>query len=210
VRGEEKMTWIKICGITNLEDGLRAASLNVDALGFIFASSPRRVEPSVAREIISVLPETLLKAGVFVDEDPVEVLRVAECCSLNILQFHGEESPEYCRKFLCSVFKTIRIKDFDSLNDMERYPDATLLLDTYSPVQAGGTGISFPWEIALKAKEKRNFILSGGLTPSNVGEAIKTIKPWGVDVCSGVEVTPGKKDPLKMKEFIEEIRKADG
>ena len=91
--GEEKMTWIKVCGITNMDDGLKASSLGVDALGFIFAPSPRRVEPSVAKEIIPVLPKTLLKVGVFVNEDPEEVLRVAEYCSLNVLQFHGQESP---------------------------------------------------------------------------------------------------------------------
>lgn len=203
------MTWIKICGITNMEDGLKAASLRADALGFVFASSPRRVEPSVAKEIISVLPETLLKVGVFVNEAPEEVRRVAKYCGLNALQFHGKESPEYCQKFFHPVFKAIRIKDLESLKDMERYHDVSILLETYSPVQAGGTGSAFPWEIALRAKEKRGFVLSGGLTPSNVGEAIKTLKPWGVDVCSGVEVTPGKKDLLKMKDFIKETRKAD-
>ncbi|MDI6761962.1 MAG: phosphoribosylanthranilate isomerase [Thermodesulfobacteriota bacterium] len=203
------MTWIKICGITNIEDGLEAVSLGVNALGFIFAPSPRRVEPSVAKEIISVLPETLLKVGVFVNEDPEEVLRVAEYCGLNVLQFHGQESQEYCQKFFIPVFKAIRIKNLESLKDIENYHDVTILLDTYSPVQAGGTGNPFPGEIALKAKEERDFILSGGLSPSNVGEAIKKVRPMGVDVCSGVEVTPGKKDPLKMRDFIKEVRKAD-
>jgi len=203
------MTWIKICGITNLEDGLKAASLGVDALGFIFAPSPRRIEPSVAKEIISVLPKTLLKVGVFVNEDPEEVLRVAKYCGINVLQFHGRESPEYCQKFFHPIFKAIHIKDLESLKDMEKYCDVSILLDTYSPVQAGGTGNPFPWEIALKAKEERDFILSGGLSPSNVGEAIKKVRPMGVDVCSGVEVTPGKKDPSKMKEFINESRKSD-
>ncbi|MBM4351121.1 MAG: phosphoribosylanthranilate isomerase [Deltaproteobacteria bacterium] len=196
------MTWIKICGITNIEDARQAASIGVDALGFIFAPSLRRVEPEVVKKIILALPKTLLKVGVFVGEESKEVLRIAEYCSLNALQFHGNESPEYCRKFVYPIFKAIHVKDLESLKDMEKYRDVYIILDTYSPSQAGGTGISFPWEIALKAKEKRNFILSGGLTPSNVGEAIKTIKPWGVDVCSGVEVTPGKKDLLKMKEFI--------
>ena len=203
------MTWIKICGITNIEDALKAASLRVDALGFIFAPSLRRVEPDVAQKIIRALPKTLLKVGVFVNEERKEVQRVAEYCSLNVLQFHGEESPEYCQKFFHSVFKAIHIRDFESLKDMEKYHDCFILLEAYSPVQAGGTGISFPWEIALKAKEKRNFILSGGLNPGNVGEAIKKVRPWGVDVCSGVETMPGKKDPSKMVEFIKEVRKAD-
>ena len=203
------MTWVKICGITNIEDGLKAASLGVDALGFIFAPSMRRIKPDTTQKIIQALPATLLKVGVFVDEDPEEVLRVAEYCGLNALQFHGKESPDYCQKFSLLVIKAIQIKDLESLDDMERYPDTTLLLDTYSPVQAGGTGNSFSWEIALKAKEKRDFILSGGLNQDNVGEAIKKMGPFGVDVCSGVETNPGKKDLLKMVEFVKEVRKAD-
>jgi phosphoribosylanthranilate isomerase len=203
------MTWIKICGITNIEDGLKAASLGADSLGFIFAPSQRRVDPDVAKKIILALHKTLLKVGVFVNEDPEEVLRVAEYCSLNGLQFHGEEQPDYCQKFSLPVIKTIRIKNLESLKDMEKYHDVSILLETYSPVQAGGTGNTFPWEIALKAKEEKNFVLSGGLNPLNVGEAIKKVRPWGVDVCSGVEVSPGKKDLLKMVEFVRGVKKAD-
>ncbi len=203
------MTWIKICGITNMEDGLKAASLGVDALGFIFAPSPREVGPDVAQKIIRALPPHPLKIGVFVNEDPDEVLRVVEFCDLNGLQFHGEESPEYCRIFSLPVIKAIRIKDMESLSDMERYPDVTLLLDTYSSAKAGGTGNPFPWEIALKAKERRNFILSGGLNQDNVGEAISRVRPWGVDVSSGVEMVPGKKDHLRMNDFVKEVRKTD-
>ena len=192
-----------------MEDGLKAASLSVDALGFVFASSPRRVEPDVAQKIIRTIPTPPLKVGVFVNEDPDEVSRVAEYCGLNVLQFHGGESPEYCQLFSLPVIKAIRVKDLESLDDMERYPDATLLLDTYSSVKAGGTGNPFSWEIALKAKEKRNFILSGGLNQDNVGEAISKLRPWGVDVSSGVEMVPGKKDHLKVNEFVMEARKAD-
>ncbi len=207
--GGEDMTWIKICGITNLEDGLKAASLGVDALGFIFAPSLRRITPDMAQKIIRTLPTPPLKVGVFVNEDPDEVLRVVEFCGLNLFQFHGEESPEYCKIFSLPVIKAIRVKDLESLNDAERYPDATLLLDSYNSAKAGGTGNPFPWEIAVKAKEKRNFILSGGLNPGNVGEAIKKVRPWGVDVCSGVETVPGRKDLSKMAEFVKEVRKKD-
>ena len=203
------MTWIKICGITNIEDGLKAASLGVDALGFIFAPSLRRVEPDKAKKIIKALPNTLLKVGVFVNEEQKEIQRVTEYCGLNGLQFHGEESPEYCQKFFHPVFKTIHIRDFESLKDIEKYHDVFILLDTYSPVQEGGTGKTFSWEIALAARNKRDFILSGGLNPSNVAGAIKKVKPWGVDLCSGVETSPGKKDPLKMRDFVKEVRKAD-
>lgn len=143
------------------------------------------------------------------NEDPDEVLRVAEYCGLNGLQFHGEESPEYCQIFSLPIIKAIRIKDLESLNDTEKYPDATILLDTYSSIKAGGTGNPFPWEIALKAKEKGNFILSGGLNPDNIGEAISKVRPWGVDVSSGVETDPGRKDYLRMNDFVKEVRKAD-
>jgi phosphoribosylanthranilate isomerase len=203
------MTWIKICGITNIEDGLKAASLGVDSLGFIFAPSPRRVDPDVAKKIILALPKTLLKVGVFVNEDPEEVLRVAKYCGINGLQFHGKELPEYCQKFIYPVFKAIHIRDLESLKDLEKYHNVFIILDTYSPVQAGGTGSPFSWKIALRAKEKGNFILSGGLNPSNVGKAIKKVRPWGVDVCSGVEEYPGKKNSIKMVDFIREVRKAD-
>lgn len=203
------MVWIKICGITNLEDGLDAASLGVDALGFIFASSPRRVEPEGAKEIIQALPQALMKVGVFVNEDQKEVQRIVQYCGLNGLQFHGEESPEYCQKFSLPVFKAIRIKGLESLREIEKYHDISILLDTYSPEQAGGTGNPFPWEIALIAKEKRDFILSGGLNPLNVGEAIKKVRPRGVDVNSGVELLPGKKDLFKMVEFVKEVKRAD-
>ena len=203
------MTWIKICGITNIEDGWKAVCLGVDALGFIFAPSPRRVDPVKVRKMIQNLPPWVFKIGVFVNQKCSEVEDIATHCLLNLLQFHGEESPEYCKKFSLPVIKAIHIKDFRSLHPMEKYPDTTLLLDTYSPVRAGGTGIPFPWEIALRGKEKRNFILSGGLSPDNVREAILKVRPWGVDVCSGVETTPGKKDLLKMDEFIKEVKKAD-
>ena len=203
------MTWIKICGITNIEDGLKAASLGADALGFIFAPSPRRVEPAMVRAIVQSLSTSVLKVGVFLNHPLPEVQEIAAYCNLNGLQFHGEESPDYCQKFSQQVIKTIRIKDLESLKDMAKYPNVSILLDTCSPTQGGGTGTPFPWEIALKAKEERDFILSGGLSPLNVGEAIKKVRPMGVDVCSGVETIPGKKDPLKMAEFIKEVRKAD-
>jgi phosphoribosylanthranilate isomerase len=203
------MTWIKICGITNLEDALKAASLGIDALGFIFAPSPRKVEPATVREIIQSLPTAVLKVGVFLNHFISDVEEIAVYCNLSSLQFHGEESPDYCQKFSQQVIKTIHIRGVESLKDMAKYPNVSILLDTYSPTQGGGTGTPFPWEIALKAKEERDFILSGGLNPLNVGEAVKKIRPMGVDVCSGVETVPGKKDPAKLFEFVKEVRKTD-
>jgi len=203
------MTWIKICGITNEEDALLAASLEIDALGFIFAPSPRRVDPSVVEQIVRQLPAFFFKVGVFVNQDLSEVEEIASRCNLNGLQFHGEEPPGYCQHFSLPVMKAIRIKGPESLRNIDFYANVPILLDTYHPTKAGGTGDPFPWEIAIKAKEKRNFVLSGGLTPENVREAIKKIGPLGVDVSSGVERVPGKKDFLKMAEFVKEVRKAD-
>jgi len=203
------MTWIKICGITNLEDGKKAASLGVDALGFIFAPSPRKIDPILAHAIIRYLPASIIKVGVFVNQSLSEVKEIAAYCGLDTLQFHGDESPMYCKTFFLPVIKALRMKNSESLKEVEKYHHVTLLLDTYSPVQAGGTGSVFPWEIAGRLKGKKDFVLSGGLTPSNIGKAIQTLKPWGVDVCSGVEESSGKKDLLNMKDFIKEVRKAD-
>jgi len=203
------MTYIKICGITNLQDARQAVALGVDALGFIFAPSPRRIGPSLAREIISSLPLSVEKVGVFVNENLDEVKRIAGICSLDTLQFHGEETPEYCRQVSLRVIKAIRVKDSQSLGGIQAYPLATILLDAYSPGRAGGTGNTFNWECAREARRKVNFILSGGLDPGNVGRAIHLLHPAGVDVCSGVEMVPGKKDPFKMMEFIKEVRRED-
>ena len=203
------MTWIKICGITHKEDALRAASLGVDAVGFIFAPSPRRVDPWNVRQIVQHLPPFLLKVGVFVDQDFSEVEKIANDCQLSFLQFHGEESPSYCQRFSLPVIKAFRIKDPESLRDIDLYPNASILLDTYHPAKAGGTGDTFPWEIARRAKEKRHFILSGGLTPENVGDAVRSLRPFGVDVGSGVESMPGRKNLSKMVAFVKEVKRAD-
>jgi len=203
------MTWIKICGITNLKDALDAHALGVNALGFIFAPSPRRVEPDVAPKIIRAIPKNLLKVGVFMNEELEEVLRVADYCGLDILQFHGQEPPEYCRQVSIPVIKAIVVKEAESLREIERYAFASILLDACGPGQAGGTGRTFSWELALEARKKRNFILSGGLNPQNVYRAIQMLRPMGVDVCSGVEKVPGVKDRGKMMEFVKEVRKAD-
>ena len=203
------MTWIKICGITNLQDAVDAVSLGVEALGFIFALSPRRISPLAAKEIIRSLPPPVLKVGVFVDEERAEVRRIADGCGLNALQFHGQEPPEYCQEFLLPVIKTIAARSLDRLRDVEKYPSVAILLDTWSADRAGGTGKTFPWEWAKEAQGKRDIILSGGLNPANVYQAIQEVRPAGVDVCSGVEQIPGKKDLLKMIDFVKEVRRAD-
>jgi len=206
------MTKIKICGITNKEDALWAIELRVDALGFVFANSPRRVDPGIVQEIVEHLPPFISRVGVFVNEDRERVKEVAGSCRLTTLQFHGEESPSYCQGFREKVVKAFRIKDKSVLEEITQYQDKVdgCLLDTYSPEGYGGTGKTFNWGIARKIKEfGLPIILSGGLNPDNVREAIKKVGPYAVDVSSGVEKRPGKKDLKKLGDFVRTVRETD-
>lgn len=202
------MVKVKICGITNLEDALAAAEAGADALGFVFyPESPRFIEPGEVRNIISKLPVFITTVGVFVDENEEMIRRIIRESGVQALQFHGEESPLLCTRFREKVIKAVKVKDAESLNSMKMYPLDTFLLDTYHEKVKGGTGRTFDWKIAEKAKEYGLIILSGGLTPSNVGEVIAGVQPYGVDVSSGVEVSPGKKDHRKIREFMKEVRR---
>jgi phosphoribosylanthranilate isomerase len=204
---------VKICGITNLEDALLAASLGAHALGFIFyQKSPRAIRPEAAREIIRALPPLVLSVGVFVDEEAQVVREISERVGLDWVQLHGRESPEYCRSLGRRVLKGFRIKNEASLAFLSEYQNAVqaFLLDTYRPGTPGGTGETFDWEIARQARKYGPVILAGGLTPDNVAAALQTAKPQGVDVASGVEVSPGKKDPGKLKAFFQAIKKMEG
>lgn len=204
-------TKVKICGITNQEDADVAVSLGVDALGFIFARSPRKIEPDTAGEIISSLPAMIAFVGVFVDEEEDRVRQIASQCGLNMLQFHGRESPKYCGLFQQKIIKAFRIRDDMSLRDIPDYQGhaATFLLDTYKKGMMGGTGETFNWNLAIEAKALGPIILSGGLTPNNVKDAILRVRPYGVDVSSGVESCPGKKDHKRLRDFVEQVREAD-
>jgi len=204
---------VKICGITNLEDALLAASLGAHALGFIFyQKSPRAIRPEAAREIIRALPPLVLSVGVFVDEEAQVVREISERVGLDWVQLHGRESPEYCRSLGRRVLKGFRIKNEASLAFLSEYQNAVqaFLLDTYRPGTPGGTGETFDWEIARQARKYGPVILAGGLTPDNVAAALQTAKPQGVDVASGVEVSPGKKDPGKLKAFFQAIKTMEG
>ena len=204
------MVRIKICGITNLEDARLAANLGAQALGFVFYPlSPRKVDPEVARAIIAQLPPLVLSVGVFVDEEAAIVRDLAARVGLDWLQLHGEESPEYCRSLGRRVIKAFRIKDEASLAFLAPYQGAAqaFLLDTYSSGKVGGTGETFDWQLARQAREYGPIILAGGLTPENVARAIKIAQPQAVDVASGVEAAPGKKDPEKLKEFFAAVRR---
>lgn len=204
------MTKIKICGITNKQDAINASSLGVDMLGFVFyKKSKRYVEPKVERDIVSALPPSVIKVGVFVDEDKSKVLDIAENCELGMLQFHGDEDPGYCDSFRssCKIIKAFRIKDKNSLKGINDYDVDFYMLDTYSEKSKGGTGKSFDWKIIEDLEFLKPVILSGGLAPENVAQAIQKFPPYGVDVSSGVEEAPGKKNLELMRKFVENIRK---
>lgn len=199
-------TKIKICGITNLPDARLAVELGAHALGFIFyPKSPRYVKVADAANICNELPPFVTKVGVFVDELEYEIEKALNECLLNVLQFHGEEPPGFCQKFAAKSIKAIRVRDEDSLQAAVEYDVDALLLDTYTDAEKGGTGKTFDWSLAVKAKEMLAppIILSGGLTTVNVQEAIRKVRPYAVDVSSGVEREPGKKDPEKLRRFIE-------
>jgi len=202
------MVRVKICGLTNLEDALLAAALGADALGFIFyPPSPRSVEAEAAKNIIAQLPPLVTTVGVFVDEAAATVQELAARVGLDWLQLHGRETPEYCRHLGRRLIKAFRIREEDSLTGLGAYQGVVqaLLLDTYKKGQVGGTGETFNWTLAQKAKPYGPIILAGGLTPENVAQAIMTAQPQAVDVASGVEAAPGKKDPEKLKAFFRKV-----
>jgi phosphoribosylanthranilate isomerase len=200
------MVRVKICGITNIEDALLAVRYGADAIGFVFAESPRRITPQAAASITKQLPPFVSKVGVFVDELRSIVHDICEMCGLDTVQLHGEESPEYAGSLKPAVIKSIRIKDDASLKAMQSYHASAYLLDTYDDALRGGTGRTFDWSLAKKAKKHGLVILSGGLTPENVREAVEAVKPYAVDVSSGIEEKPGKKDEKKLKEFIKQAK----
>lgn len=194
---------VKICGITNTRDAQRSLSAGADFLGFVFYDrSPRAVSPSRARNIIGRLPESVQTVGVFVNEPAERVRRIAGTCGLDFLQFHGDESPQYCRHFRdFKVIKAFRIRGRLPVEKIKKYPCRFFLFDTFQKQAYGGTGKVFDWRL-LRPLKNRKFFVSGGLTPDNVAGVLKWIKPYAVDVSSGVESGPGKKDPKLVRQFI--------
>ncbi|MBT5550543.1 MAG: phosphoribosylanthranilate isomerase [Nitrospina sp.] len=198
---------IKICGMTQLQDAVFAAEQGADAVGFIFyKKSPRSVNMKAVKEIISKLPPFVDTVGVFVNESADRVNKIAEYCGLDLVQLHGDESPAYCRKIRRRVVKAFRVIDLQSIKQLEKFPVSGFLLDTFSENMHGGTGKVFDWNLAHPAKKVGPVILAGGLTPRNIRQAISQVRPYGVDVCSGVEKSPGIKDPEKVKAFLKNIR----
>lgn len=202
---------IKICGITNKIDALNADALGIDMMGFVFyGKSKRFIEPLVAKDIINELPPGVARVGVFVDEEAGKVREIAEDAGIDTLQFHGNETPEFCTAFRSDfkVIKAFRLKDKQGLRKINDYDVDYYLLDTFKADVIGGTGEVFDWKILKDFELLKPVILSGGLNAANVGQAIREIVPYGVDVSSGVESGPGKKDTELMKKFVEEVRKA--
>jgi phosphoribosylanthranilate isomerase len=204
------MVKIKICGITNKRDAIAAAELRPDMIGFVFYSGSKRyVEPRLVRDIANELPSFISKVGVFVDMDKNRVIEIARECALDMLQFHGDETPDYCADLKKSykVMKAFRIKDSGSLKGINDYDVNFYMLDSYSEKSKGGTGENFDWNIVESFEFLKPVMLSGGLKPDNVRDAIEKLSPYGVDVSSGVESSPGKKEIDFMKKFVENVRK---
>ena len=207
---------IKICGITREEDARAAVEAGADAVGFVFAESPRRIDPAAARRIRETLPPFVAAVGVFVDEAPEVVLAIAADAGLSGVQLHGDE-PAAAAAALAPipVLKAIRVRGPESLAAFDGYPAAGFLLDTEHPGKRGGTGVPWSWSVLARAQSSRPIVLAGGLRPENVAEGIRAARAaglplWGVDVSSSVESRPGVKDPARIRAFVRAARSAAG
>jgi phosphoribosylanthranilate isomerase len=195
---------VKICGITSEADALAAAEAGADAIGLMFyEGSPRHVTLEQAKAISAALPQHVMRVGVFVNAEEAFVHQALTECMLNILQFHGDETPEECSRYPVMTLKAFRVQGEETLAQLEAYPSAGYLLDAYVKDALGGTGATFNWDLAVRAQEfGKPIFLAGGLTPENVAEAVRKVQPFGVDVSSGVEIEPGRKDAEQMRTFV--------
>jgi phosphoribosylanthranilate isomerase len=198
-----------MCGITRREDAAVAAEAGADALGFVLTPSPRRVTAEVVREIVRELPPHVLRVGVFVDEGPAEIARAAAAADVDRVQVHGDPDP-ILRDLLGARFvRAFRVHDENVLEAIRDSGENTFLLDAWSPDAPGGTGLTFDWSVARRAREWGRVILAGGLHAENVGRAIRDALPFGVDVSSGVEEEPGRKSAERIRAFVKAVRDAD-
>jgi phosphoribosylanthranilate isomerase len=203
---------VKVCGITNYGDAAMALDEGVDALGFnFFSRSPRYIRPEDARLIIRRIPPLAVTVGLFVNVDePDQVSMAARAAGVQVLQLHGDETPEYCRALADWILiKAVRIGKNGIPSGLEAYPVQAFLLDARDDALFGGTGKSFDWSLARQMQGMRPILVAGGLRPDNVREAIRVAAPYGVDVCSGVECEPGKKDSVRLRQFMDEVRNVD-
>lgn len=202
---------VKICGITSAEDATVAVEAGADALGFVFyRKSPRYIEPAMARQIVMGLPPLVLPVGVFVNEEQSVVRNLMDDCGLSLAQLHGSESAAYCQELGRPVLKALRVKDRSAFLALAEFRGRAgvrgFVLDAFSDQAYGGTGQVIDWQLAAEAAKAANILLAGGLTPDNVQQAIQAVQPYGVDVSSGVEREPGKKDHEKVRAFIRAAR----
>jgi len=202
------MVKVKICGITNIGDALVAIHSGADALGFVFyEKSPRYISPDEARDIIRQIPPFVTTVGVFVNEDIGTIRKTVKHASLSVVQLHGSEPPGMCLG-ISRVIKAIRVRELSDLEPLRKYKASAFLLDAYAPREYGGTGLIFNWDIAVAAKQFGDIILAGGLNPDNIEKAVQWVRPYGVDVSSGVEEEKGKKDHDKLRLFVERAKNA--
>jgi len=200
---------VKICGITRLPDALDACRAGADILGFNFVpQSPRYLNPYTAREIISSLPPFVMTLGVFADEELSVVNDMAGFLKLDGVQLHGKEDPSYCGKVIVPVVKAIRVASASDLEGVDEYPVSAYLLDAKAEGLLGGSGTTFPWDVARGFIRERKVFIAGGLTPGNVADAVRTLAPYGVDAASGVEMAPGVKDARLVERFTMIARQA--
>ena len=201
---------VKICGITSPADAQAAATAGADMIGLMFYDkSPRRVTLEIAAEIATSVPAFVQRVGVFVNPEEAQVLRAISECGLSLLQFHGDETPDFCGRFGVMSMKAFRMRDAKSLEALGNYQTDAYLLDAHAPGGLGGTGETFNWELAVKARKYgKPIFLAGGLTPENVAGAVRQVRPFAVDVSSGVESAPGVKDTAKVRAFIAAAKSA--
>lgn len=202
---------VKICGITNVEDALVAVSAGADALGFILSrKSPRYIDPTVVQKIVAQLPPFVVPVGVFVNEEIKVVRDLMDSCGLGLAQLHGDETAMYCQELGRPALKALRLKDRSTFLALAEFQGRAavrgFVVDAFSERAYGGTGQVVDWALASEAARAATVILAGGLTPDNVGQAIRAVQPYGVDVSSGVEATPGKKDHEKVRAFLRAVR----
>lgn len=204
-------TRVKICGITSLADGQTAAAAGADMIGLVFYDrSPRHITLAQAAEISCALPPFVLRVGVFVNPDEALVHQAIAECGLNLLQFHGDEPSDFCVQFGLKCVKALRVHDEESLQTLANYHTDAFLLDAHSQSGLGGTGEKFKWELAEEAKKfGKPIFLAGGLTPENVADAVRQVRPFAVDVSSGVEASPGKKEAAKIRAFIAAVKSVE-
>ncbi len=199
------MVKVKVCGITNPKDARAAATAGAAAIGLVFAESPRKVGIEEAQDVVAALPKGILKVGVFVNAEPDEVVRIAREVGLDYVQLHGDEGPEYVTEVRgggVKVIKALRVRDAADLAEIDGYGADLYLLDAYSEKARGGTGTRFDWGLAKSLKGRDNILVSGGLGPENVRDAVSFFEPWGVDASSSLESAPGKKDRDRVRRFV--------